>query len=128
MVFFRKSIVMTNLLNSVVKPDVLDENKMTIHSFLRQSYNQAKKQWEEGISFIQDGVIFFKEEFSAIYDKTGQYIDRMLLPVNNFLKDMNQIDSELKQEVSKESPGLMYLNGKMVTVDHALSQSLEENY
>ena len=119
---------MTKLLNSVVKPDVLDENKMTIHSFLRQSCNQAKKQWEEGISFIQDGVIFFKEEFSAIYDKTGQYIDRMLLPVNNFLKDIKQIDSELKQEICKESPGLMYLNGKIVTVDHALSQSPEENY
>ena len=123
-----KSIVMTNLLNSVVQPDVLDENKLTIHSFLRQSYNQAKKQLEEGISFIQDGVNFFKEEFSAIYDKTGQYIDRMLLPVNNFLKDIKQIDSELKQEVSKESPELMYLNGKMVTVDHVLSQSVEENY
>jgi hypothetical protein len=112
---------MTNLPNSVVKPNVLDENKMNIHSFLRQSYNQ-------GISFIQDGVTFFKEEFSAIYDKTGQYIDLMLLPVNNFLKDMTQIDSELKQEISKESPGLMYLNGKMVTTDQALSQSMEENY
>ena len=112
---------MTNLLNSVVKPDVLDENKMKLHSFLRQSYNQ-------GISFIQDGVSFFKEEFSAIYDKTGEYIDRMLLPVNNFLKDRVQIDSELKQEISKESPELMYMNGKIVTIDHALSQSLEENY
>lgn len=128
MVFSRKSIVMTSLLKSVVKPDVLDENKLTIHSFLRQSYNQAKKQWEEGISFIQGGVNFFKEEFSAIYDKTGQYIDRMLLPVNNFLKDIKQIDSELKQEISKESPGLMYMNGKMVTAEHALSQSREENY
>ncbi len=119
---------MTNLMHSVVKPDVLDENKLTIHFFLRQSYNQAKKQLEDGISFIQDGVTFFKEEFSAIYDKTGEYIDRMLLPVNNFLKDIKQIDSELKQEVSKESPELMYLNGKMVTTEHALSQAGEENY
>ena len=119
---------MTNVRNSVVKPDVLDENKLNIHSFLRESYNQAKKQLGDGVSFIQDGVMFFKEEFSAIYDRTGQYIDRMLLPVNNFLKDRGQIDSELKQEISKESPGLMYLNGKMVSVDQALSQSLEENY
>ncbi len=128
MFFFPKSIVMTNSLISVVKPDILEENKMTIHSFLRQSYNQAKKQWDEGVSFIQDGVSFFKEEFSAIYDKTGQYIDRMLLPVNNFLKDMKQIDSELKQEISKGSTGLISVNGKMVSADQALSRSLEENY
>ena len=119
---------MTNSLTSVVKPEVLDENKMTIHSFLRQSYNQARKQWNEGVSFIGDGVSFFKEEFSAIYDKTGQYIDRMMLPVNNYLKDMKQIDSELKQEISKESPELVYLDGRMVTIDQALSMPMEENY
>ena len=119
---------MTNLLNSVVRPDVLDENKMTIHSFLRESYNQAKKQWGDGVSFIRDGVSFFKDEFSAIYDKTGQYIDRMMLPVNNFLKDINQIDSELKQEISKDSTELVFLDGRMVTVEQALSLPMEENY
>ena len=125
---FRKSIVMTNSSMSVVQPDVLNENKMTIHSFLKQSYDEAKKQWEDGVSFIRDGVSFFKEEFSAIYDKTGQYIDRMMLPVNNFLKDIKQIDSELKQEISQESTELIFLNGKMLTVDQALSQPMEENY
>jgi hypothetical protein len=119
---------MTNLLNSVVKPDVLDENKMTIHSFLRQSYNHAKKQLEGGVSFIQGGVSFFKEEFSAIYDKTGQYIDRMMLPVNNFLKDMKQIDSELIQEISKDSTELVFLDGRLLTIDQALSLPMEENY
>jgi len=128
LVYLRKSIVMTNLLNSVVKPDVLDENKMTIHSFLRQSYNQAKKHWGDGVSLIQDGASFFKDEFSAIYNKTGQYIDRMMLPVNNFLKDMNQIDSELKQEISKDSTELVFLDGRMVTVDQALALPMEENY
>ena len=119
---------MTNSLNSVVRPDVLDENKMTIHSFLRQSYNQVKKHWEEGVTFIQDGASFFKDEFSAIYNKTGNYIDRMMLPVNNFLKDINQIDSELKQEISKDSTELVFLDGRMVTVDQALSLPMEENY
>src|SRR5258705_3939288 len=119
---------MTNSLNSVVKPDVLDENKMTIHSFIRQSYNQVKKHWDEGVSFIQDGASFFKDEFSAIYNKTAQYIDRMMLPVNNFLKDMQQIDTELKQEISKESTELVFLDGRMVPVDQALAMPMEENY
>lgn len=128
MAFYRKSIVMTNSLNSVVRPDVLDENKMSIHSFLRQSYTQVKKHWEEGVSFIQDGASFFKDEFSAIYNKTGQYIDRMMLPVNNFLKDINQIDSELKQEINKDSTELVFLDGRMITVDQALALPMEENY
>lgn len=128
LILFCKSIVMTNLLNSVVKPDVLDENKMTIHSFLRQTYNEAKKQWDEGVSFVQGGVSFFKEEFSSIYNKTGEYFDRMMLPVNNFLKDIKQIDSELTQEKSKESTELVFLDGRMVTIDQALSLPMEENY
>jgi hypothetical protein len=113
---------------SFVQPDVLNENKMTIHYFLRQSYDEAKKQLEDGFSLIQDGVSFLKEEFSAIYEKTGQYLDRMILPVNNFLKDITQIDSELKQEIRKESTELISLNGRMVSVDQALSQPMEENY
>jgi hypothetical protein len=112
---------MTNPLSSVVKPDVLDENKMTIHSFLRQSYNSAKKQ-------IRDGVSFFKDEFSTMYEKADQYFDRMMLPVNNFLKDPTQIDSELFQEISKDSPELIFLDGKMVPVEQALAQPMEENY
>jgi hypothetical protein len=112
---------MTNSLTSVVKPDVLDENKVTIHSFLRDSYTQAKKQ-------LKDGVSFFKEEFSAMYDRADQYIDRMLLPVNNFLKDPKQIDSELSQEISPESTELVCLDGKIIPVEQALSQPMEENY
>lgn len=111
----------TNPTSSVVKPDILDENKMTIHSFLRQSYNHARKQ-------LEDGVSFFKEEFSTIYDKTGQYIDRMLLPVNNFLKDIKQIDSELRQEINKDPTELICLDGKILTIDQALCQPMEENY
>ena len=121
MVYLRKLIVMTNSLISVVKPDVLEENKLTIHSFLKQSYNQAKKQ-------LEDGVSFFKEEFSAIYDKTGQYLDRMVLPVNNFLKDLKQIDSELIQEISSESTEIFFLNGRITTIDQALTLPMEENY
>ena len=119
---------MTNSLNSVVKPDVIDGNKMTIHSFLRQSYNQAKRQWEDGVSFLKEGVSFFKDEFSAVYDKTSEYLDRMVLPVNNFLKDLKQIDSELIQEISKESTEIILLDGRIVSVDQALSLHMEENY
>ncbi len=108
--------------NSTVQPQVLNENKLTINSFLKSSYNHAKKGLEDGVSFIKD-------EFSAIYDKTGQYLNKMVLPVNNFLKDLTQIEAELLQEVSKESEQYICLNGEMVSVEQVLSSHvMEENY
>lgn len=71
---------------------------------------------------------FIKEEFSTFYDNTEQYLNNMVLPVNNFLKDLTQIETELLQEVSRESTEIIFLNGKMVSVDQALSGPMEENY
>lgn len=77
--------------NSVVSQDILTENMQAIHSFLRDSYDSAKKQWADGVSF-------FKDEFSTLGKRTGTYINRIVLPVNNFLKEVDQIDSELKAQ------------------------------
>ena len=77
--------------NSVVNPDVLKENMVSIRSFLKDSYSNAKKN-------LQDGMNFFKDEFSAFYNKTGTYINQMMLPVNNFVKDISEIETELLQE------------------------------
>ena len=115
-------------LTSSVQPEVLQENKMTINSFLKQSYEQAKKQVEGSVSFIQDGVSFIKEEFSVFYHETGQCLNKMALPVNNFLKDLTQIETELLQEVSKESSHYMLMNGEMVPVEKVLSMPMEENH
>ena len=112
---------MENLSTSVVKPDVMSDNMMTINSFIKESYNQAKKQVESSVSFI-------KEEFSFMYDKTTNCLNRMALPVNNFLKDLTQIESEFHQELSKESGQFMCLHGKVISVDEILSQPMEENY
>lgn len=113
---------------SVVQPDVLNENKQTINSFLKQSYDEARKQLENGVTLIQDGVSFFKEEFSVFYHETGLCLNRMALPVNNFLKDLTQIETELLQEVSKESPHYLLMNGEMVPVEKVLSMPMEENH
>jgi hypothetical protein len=121
---------MTNpLLNSVVEPVVLDENKITINSFLKQSYGHAKKGLEDGVNLIHDGVSYIKEEFSSFYERTGEYLNKMVLPVNNFLKDLTQIESELQQEISKDSSSqLICLNGVMVPVEQVLNRPMEENY
>lgn len=80
----------------MVNPDVLKDNMLSIHSFLRESYNSARKQWNNGVSF-------FKDEFSSAANIAGGYLHRMILPVNNFLKDISQIETELLDEVQKNS-------------------------
>lgn len=119
---------MSNPLASVVQPEILQENKMTINSFLKQSYKQAKKQVEDGVNLIQDGMSFIKEEFSVFYHETGQCLSKIALPVNNFIKDLSQIEAELLQEVSKESPHYLLMNGEMVPVEKVLAMPMEENH
>lgn len=109
---------MTNPL-SVVKPEVLKENMSSIRSFLKDSYSNAKKN-------INDGVNFFKDEFSAFYNKTGTYINQMMLPVNNFVKDLTQIDTELQQERSSDPAASAH--GHLVPIEKALRSPMEENY
>jgi len=133
---------MPNTSTSVVQPEILENNKTTINSFLKQSYEQAKKQIGSGVSFIQgsvayiqdsvsyiqDGVSFLKAEFSSFYHESGQCLSRMSLPVNNFLKDHTQIETELLQEISKESAHYMLMNGEMVPVEKVLGMPMEENH
>ncbi len=109
---------MTNPL-SVVKPDVLKENMTSIGSFLKDSYSNAKRN-------INDGVGFFKDEFSAFYNKTGTYINQMMLPVNNFLKNITDIDTELQQEKSSDPAASGH--GHLVPIEEALRSPMEENY
>lgn len=87
----------------------------TMHSFnerMHQSYVQAKKQLQEGVTVIRD-------EFSSMYDKAGSYFTRMALPVNNFLKDLSQIEKELQLELNKE---------QLQAGHPVLPVYLEENY
>ena len=52
----------------------------------------------------------------------------MALPVNNFLKDLAQIENELLQEISKNSPHYVLMNKEMIPVEIVLSEMMEENY
>ena len=101
--------------------EVASETTITFHSFMLGSYNQAKKQ-------LEDGVCFIKEEISFMYDKTSICLNRMALPVNNFLKDLTQIEAEFQHEQYKEIGQYICLHGKMMPVDEVLLQPMEENY
>jgi len=107
----------------VFKPETATENLISINSVLKQSYNQAKKHLHDGMSTI-------KEEFLEIVDTAGDYLHRMVLPVNNFLKDFTQIDAEFRQELNKDVIKLTPAGGcgTIIPIEQALSGMMEENY
>ena len=104
---------------SFTEPAILNENKMTINSFLRQSYDSAKKNIEDGASFIKD-------ELTTLYDKTSDCLNRMALPVNNFLKDHFEIESEMQRHEMNavENPA----STNVIPIEIALLSPMEENY
>jgi hypothetical protein len=94
---------MSNLSLSIFKPDALPENLSGLNNLFQQSYSHAKKHLQDGASMIHDGINVIKDEFLDIYDKAGSYItNKVVLPVNNFLKDLTQIETELQLELTKE--------------------------
>lgn len=111
---------MENKTSSIVKPGILSENMFSISSYIKQSYNLAYKQ-------VQGGVNFIKGEFSGLYDKTTDYINRMTLPVNNFLKDIADIEEDFRRELGIDggippAPGIVPINIALA------SGPMEENY
>jgi hypothetical protein len=94
---------MANLSLSIFKQDALPENLPALNNMLQQSYTFAKNQLQNGATMIHDGINVIKDEFLEMYDKAGSYItNKVVLPVNNFLKDRSQIETELQLELTKE--------------------------
>lgn len=98
------------------------EEKLTLQSFLKDSYTSAKDQ-------ITHSISAFREELTGFYNKAGNCISDMTSPVNNFLKDFTQIDTELNYELSKvnvQDDHSPFSN--FVPIEQALHSPMEENY
>lgn len=106
-----KTIAMSVTTFNPLSSEIITDNLQNFNDAIQQSYSVAKKQ-------LQDGVSVIKEEFTTIYETAGTYIQKMVLPVNNFLKDLTQIDTELQVEITKEKISLGEHN----------CMGLEENY
>ncbi len=63
----------------------------------------------------------------SMYENTGHYLHRMAMPVNNFLKDLSQIEKELTSEINKGTQ-FMNLDGQLIPVEQVLKLDMEENY
>lgn len=99
----------------------IGKNLDSVQHYLKETYVEKKAAIAEGLSF-------FKDELSNTFDKTGRYINHIALPVNNFLKDMAEIERELKEELSRDGEYCICLDGKMVPASEVFSRPMEENY
>ena len=90
---------------------------------LKHSYTHARKH-------IQDGITVIRDEFIGIYDKAESYFNIIAQPVNNFLKDLGQIDADFQREQSLDA---LQFNasgprGNIIPIDQAIHGYMEENY
>ena len=109
---------------SFIPTDMNSHNNVPMNSMLKHSYDQAKKHFQGGVSAIQGGITVIKDEFLGIYDKATSYMNKMALPVNNFLKDLSQIDAEFKAELSSKTFGPCGI----IPIEEALKGPMESNY
>ncbi len=100
---------------------VLIRNIDAVQNFVKNALHDTKKEIGEGISFFKDGL-------AEKFHKTGSYINRLVLPVNNFIKDFSQIEQEFEQERVKNSEYCICLEGVMVPASEVLKMDMEENY
>ncbi len=110
---------MTTANLSAVQSAIRNNNRLSIHSFLRQSYQQVNKQVKESISY-------FKEEFRSMYEHAETCFNNMMLPVNNFLKDPTLIEKEFRQ-LAYNIP-VSNTCCTIVPLEVALLSPMEENY
>ena len=103
-----------------VIPAFVEENFSAVNSVFKQSYDHAKKHIQEGVNVIQESIL-------GIYDKASSYVHKMALPVNNFIKDLTQIEAEFQAEIRGKSVG-MTTASCIIPLEEALKGRMEENY
>lgn len=107
---------MANSSVSLTQPEARKENKLSLRGYREHSYNQIKKQQQDGFT------VLFKEEFPEMSKRPLPYSDRMLLPVNNFLKDFTHIEEDFREELTSNRAAI-------IPIEQALeSAHMEENY
>jgi hypothetical protein len=100
---------------------IFAENLNAIHDFVKKSMKEKKQ-------VIADGLSNFKEGLSDAFGDKQSYINLLTLPVNNFLKDISQIEKDFEAELKKNTEYCVYLDGKMIPANEVLCMPMEENY
>lgn len=95
-----------------------NENPLTLRSFLSASCADTQQ-------FLKEGTSFIKDELNSLYTMAENHLQKMALPINNFLKDMIQLDQEIEYESKKQCGHVC--EGNFVPLEQALLSPMEEN-
>jgi hypothetical protein len=98
----------------------IKDNFISLHQFLKSVYKESKESYAGGVSF-------FKQLFET-NDKNSCNTNIFTLPINNFLKDLSQIEQEFHTEHVKNGGYCLCLQGRVLREEEILSQPMEENY
>lgn len=101
-----------------------------MNAFFHLSLNQNESLTDNRLTDnLQSGISFLKEGISDAIDKTGECISqRIVNPVNNFLKDLTQMDREFKKVQETETEFRLCINGQYMAASDILQMPMEENY
>ncbi len=111
---------MNNIYPFPIKPDPVKDNFISLHNFLKDVYSDVKEYHVEGVSR-------FKGLFEA-NDNLTCNANIFKSSVNNFLKDLCQIEKEFCNEHLKCGGYFLSMEGKVLNENEVLSLQMEENY
>ncbi|HEX7844312.1 MAG TPA: hypothetical protein VF476_00850 [Chitinophagaceae bacterium] len=94
---------------------------MSIHNYLINTFNEKKEM-------LTECVTVFKEGLTGAFHFTTSCVSSIILPINNFLKDLDQMEEEFKQEHIRNEKNYICLEGQMILRNDVLSMPMEENY
>lgn len=113
---------------AITNPNFVAEKILPMNSVLKQSYDHARKHLQGSVTVIQESITVIKDEFLGIYDKAATYVNKMALPVNNFIKDLTQIEAEFQAEIVGKRMPMTATSCTIVPIEEALKGHMEENY
>jgi len=114
--------------HAIANSEFVNENVLPMNSVLKNSYDHAKKHIQGGVLVIQESITVIKDEFIGIYDRAATMVNKMALPVNNFIKDLTQIEAELQAEITPKNLSTSRNGCTLIPLEEALKGRMEENY
>ena len=100
---------------------MLGEGIHSLQGFLKSTYNDQKEK-------LSECVDIFKEGLSEAINVTTSCVNTVMLPINNFIKDLGQMEEEFRQEHLRNEEQYIYLEGQMVPRNDVMTRPMEENY
>jgi hypothetical protein len=117
-IVMKKSIRILSHSNS----SAFEKNIDAVQYYIKNTFSETRKE-------ISEGLNSFKEGLTDKLNKTGSYIKNdLVLPVNNFIKDIAQIEREFEAERKNNAEYCICIDGKMIPAEEVLKMPMEENY